>query len=96
MKRQGDLLFERIEQLPTNRLVEDKIIARGETTGHAHVLEGDTAVLRRSAASLLIDAPDGGAVVHDEHDRIELEPGIWMVHVQQEYVSPTETTAVYD
>lgn len=97
MKRQGDILFEQVEARPPGRAgdpIRDGVIARGETTGHAHKLDGGT--LLRVGRDLVIDVPDGGVVTHEEHDRIELEPGVWLVHQQQEYVGPGETADVYD
>ncbi len=96
MKRQGDILLERItDDRRINRKMEDGIIARGETTGHAHRVEnGDLGWAQGGA--VLVEAREGTAVVHEEHDRVELEPGIWLVHRQTEYVAPGETVGVYD
>lgn len=104
LKRQGDILFEQVADaiLPGRNLeIKDGVIARGEATGHAHRLEGGK-LFRSPGANglhtpgLVIDAPDGATVAHEEHDRIELEPGIWLVHNQTEYVAPGETSYVYD
>ncbi len=95
MYRQGDLLFEKVADARRLRRVEDGVIARGETTGHAHRVENGTLSYGVSG-TMLIDAGPETAVTHEEHDRIELEPGIWLVHRQEEYVAPGETSMVYD
>jgi hypothetical protein len=102
LKRQGDILLEKIDELPEvghtpflqRKVVEDKVIARGEVTGHAHKLVGG--VLYSQAGLLYAVAEAPAEVVHDEHASLELEPGVWLVHNQREYVSPTESAAVYD
>lgn len=100
LKRQGDILFEFVANAPTIRSttahVEDGIIAKGETTGHAHALKGDAWLYRQSGGQMYINAVTDAEVVHEEHGTIELEPGIWLVHQQREYVTPTEMANVYD
>lgn len=101
LKRQGDILFElTVPRNPLNRnavkLVEDGIIAKGETTGHAHALKGDASLYRYPSGPMYIDVITDAEVVHEEHGTIELEPGIWLVHQQREYVTPTEMRNVYD
>jgi len=99
LKRQGDILFALTihkTHAPGARKIEDGVIALGETTGHAHKLEGD-ATLYSIAGGMTIAVGEAGAdVVHEEHDKIELEPGIWIVHRQREYVGPNEEVTVYD
>ena len=101
-KRQGDILLEKIDAIPdraTDRMrrdvVETGIIAEGEVTGHAHVLKGGTLYSQAGKLYAVAEA-SGGTVVHDEHDTLELEEGVWLVHNQTEYVSETERAAVYD
>lgn len=45
--RQGDVLFIKIDELPPLRFKtrKDKVILKGEVTGHAHKLEGKTKIL---------------------------------------------------
>lgn len=94
LKRQGDILLERVDRPAGGRPIEDGVIARGETTGHAHRLEGGT--LLQDRGDVLAAVPEGGKVVHEEHDTLELEPGVWLVHRQTEYLAPGENAAVYD
>lgn len=99
LKRQGDILLERMEtpaeSLVLRARVEDGVIARGEVTGHAHVLEGGE--LRHGDRGLLaIVSAEGAVVTHQEHDEIQLEEGVWFVHTQREYVGDGEMANVYD
>ena len=96
LKRQGDILLEKVDgvQVTRKHLIEDGVIARGEVTGHAHRVEGGE--LAHTNAGTLVFAEGGTTVEHEEHDRIELEDGIWRVHRQVEYVGPGEEVGVYD
>lgn len=52
----------------------DKNLAEGEVTGHAHRCVGDVEVYNIDGGREL-DAPDGCTVTHEEHNTIELPPG---------------------
>ncbi len=93
--RQGDLLFTRIEGLnkPENtKTVEDGVIARGESTGHAHRIapkdlkQGKAKVyFMAEPRRIVIEAFEPVRVLHEEHRPITLPPGIWEVRQQREY-----------
>lgn len=114
--RQGDVLIERVTELPNNLAAREKengrvILAHGEVTGHAHEIEKPKlATLREcnDAVRLLGDLDDSAsmtqaalivnkdtAVVHQEHSRIPLEKGDYIVRRQREY-SPREIRNVAD
>lgn len=100
LKRQGDVLLERIGEIATYQMpkgfrkIEDGVIARGETTGHAHVLQGGVLVDSSRGQLALVKEP--AKVVHDEHDELEIEPGVWLVRHQIEYGGDGQNVAVYD
>ncbi|MCS7135302.1 MAG: hypothetical protein NZ893_02590, partial [Candidatus Aenigmarchaeota archaeon] len=82
LKVQGDVYFVKIEELPSGAedvtpRTERYVLARGEATGHAHVIE-DTENVRiyekDGTLYLKVDSPI--SVVHEEHKPITLEPGI--------------------
>ena len=93
-KRQGDILFEKVDSVNEAAIgryrSSDGVIAKGETTGHTHKLVGG------ELGDGVIFAPEGAKVVHEEHDTVELEPGVWLIHRQIEYVGKGETQAVWD
>jgi hypothetical protein len=85
--RQGDVLFERVEQLPndTVRRAGDVLFV-GERSGHTHRLESGTAAEvfeGRPGMFIRVTAPT--AVVHEEHRPILFEPGLYRVWRQREY-----------
>jgi hypothetical protein len=90
--RQGDLLLVPIGGLPegarpvsSGRLV----LARGEATGHAHVVDDERASLHSlewpATRYLRVVGDQPVSLVHEEHDRLEVQPGVYEVRRQREY-----------
>jgi len=83
--RQGDILIEKINKLPYNlKPKEDLIIARGETTGHVHRLDGGQ-VLVDIEGNLFLNLAQEQTLLHEEHKPIVLPPGKYRVIRQREY-----------
>jgi len=86
--RQGDLLIEKVESLPSG--VESKsrnpILAYGEVTGHCHQLN-TTAFDRWEHDGLIYVRPQvDSALTHDEHGEIPLKAGdIYRVTRQRQF-----------
>ena len=105
--RQGDVLIRRVDEIPTGLEAVPRddgrlVLAYGEATGHAHVVEGPAELFREDDRDelerrfLRVEAEAGQAlVVHDEHDAIELPPGDYEVVGQREY-TPEEIRRVAD
>ena len=88
LARQGDILFVRIDKLPSNlKKAKDGIVAFGEVTGHAHrVVEQDgVAVLESEGGDKFVEATESWKVTHDEHGPIEFKAGTYKVARQREY-----------
>lgn len=91
--RQGDIYFVKLDEEPRtaeSRSVKSGIIAKGETTGHAHRLSQSSmtegALLFLTGDSMFLRSPQTGAkIVHDEHGEIDLPPGLFAVVPQQEF-----------
>lgn len=84
MYRQGDVLI--VESRHTlGTKAPDKILVYGETTGHAHRVEGDALVMDLRDGSKVIQAAEPFKVVHEEHDTIEIPEGFYRVVRQREY-----------
>ena len=93
--RQGDLLLVPISGLPewarvfgSGRLV----LAEGEATGHSHVVDDERASLHRHrdrwsppARYLSVVGDEPVFLVHEEHDRLRVAPGVYEVRGQREY-----------
>lgn len=102
--RQGDVLVAETKSTPTKldpvpldagRL----ILAYGEVTGHAHVVQGEAELFTTGDIAELEDrflrVEQEAKLVHDEHDAITLPPGNYVVRRQREY-APEEIRAVAD
>lgn len=94
--RQGDLLFIQQDTRPNIDLTarQSNVIVAGEATGHAHRLTGGT-ILEAPDGTLYLDLPSATQVVHEEHDPLTLDPGLWVVMRQREY-SPEAIRTVLD
>ena len=99
MFRQGDVLIvpvspEAMPQCVTAPRDERGrlVLARGEATGHAHVVGGPGLQLlaeRDDPDSLWLDVPSHGRVTHEEHGPISLPAGRYQVVRQREYLPGT-------
>lgn len=85
MHRQGDVLFVKVADLPTER-VERKsdVLVEGEATGHAHRLTAGQ-IWQTHEGLLYLRAVAGSRIVHEEHAALSLEPGDFQVIRQREY-----------
>lgn len=98
MYRQGDVLLipitnPTIPTIPPQTLTK-AVIARGEATGHDHVLHGRAYYYVNNTVHLLED----GTLSHQladgsqaEHDPIPLTKGWYEIRHQREYIEPTPT-----
>jgi len=98
-KQQGDVLFQRLAKLPSEAgtnvgiyKMTDRgprlVLAEGEATGHAHILEPEgesDAQLIAIGERMLLKLSKGGTVTHEEHKPVRLEAGIWQVGRVREY-----------
>ena len=97
MYRQGDVLICPVESV-VDGLVDVPldngrvILAYGEVTGHAHVVEGDVQFFASDLEEmekrfLRVEGEHGACVVHEEHATIALPPGDYEITRQREYAS---------
>lgn len=61
------------------------VLAEGEHTGHAHVIEDSEAELIQIGERMLLKLTKAATVTHQEHKPITLSPGIWEIGRIQEY-----------
>jgi hypothetical protein len=102
--RQGDLLLvpvaglpERVQLIGRGRLV----LAEGEAAGHAHVVDDERAsVYRLGGPGAVTYLEVAGAqpvfLVHEEHDRLDVAPGVYEVRRQREYAPQARFRRVSD
>jgi hypothetical protein len=97
--RQGDVLLVRVTAVPKGAKVEQNdssiVLAYGETTGHAHRISAATAKAYQWQGDRLIEIHKATDLVHEEHNPIHLEPGIYKLVHQREY-TPERVRRVVD
>ena len=90
--RQGDVLLIRVDRIPSSTKKVPRqggriVLAEGELTGHAHVVESDLAELLDDVTGLrFLTIREPGRIVHEEHAAIGIDPGVYQVVRQREYV----------
>jgi hypothetical protein len=93
MIRQGDVLLVPVDSVPeavvpvareNGRLV----LAEGEMTGHAHVIEAEQVELvtaeQANQLYLLVHGSDSVELLHEEHSTLPVEAGMYRVVQQRE------------
>ena len=98
--RQGDVLLVQVDALPSDAGLQDKassdiVLAYGELTGHAHVVNATAASLCDSSGEYFLEVSAATPLSHQEHASIVLEPGVYRVIRQREY-TPQENRRVQD
>ena len=93
MFRQGDVLIVPVDEVPdrTKPIARERgrlVLAHGEATGHAHVVEGEATFMASDLEEMerrFLHVEQEAQVVHDEHDAVTLPPGDYEVVRQREY-----------
>jgi hypothetical protein len=97
--RQGDILLLQCDALPANAksvFTKDRIIlARGESTGHAHAISTEHAQEFLVEDDRFVAVYDFTYLVHEEHAPIIVSPGLYQIVRQREYTA-TRTSYVDD
>jgi len=98
--RQGDVLLERVKNIPDTAkpvTTDGKIIlAHGEVTGHAHTIDSPDSLLMEDSGVTYLDVRQAmAALVHQEHATVDLPVGTYRVTRQREY-SPEAIRNVAD
>jgi len=103
--RQGDVLLVEEPAPPSQLEMAERVrgrlvLAEGELTGHAHVVDDVRASLAEVQHELFLLVDDGAPVAlrHEEHDELRVAPGMYRV-VQQRQLDSLEGYApapVYD
>lgn len=94
--RQGDVYLIKENSLPKGmKLKKDNVLVYGETSGHAHRLNTTELSVYESGDDMFVDLDKPTELVHEEHNTIHVDKGVWKVVRQREY-SPSENRRVLD
>jgi len=96
--RQGDVLLEKVDELPKEAKVkDDKILAYGEVTGHHHRFEAPQVTCYTTEGDTQYAVLDQEAtLLHEEHENLQIPKGIYKVKIQREFDLMTGIRQVYD
>jgi hypothetical protein len=89
--QQGDVLIRSVSKMPKNlKKVERKargfVLAEGEVTGHAHVIESDIDLMLDEASGKMFMHNDSEVTVkHEEHHHVDVPAGDWELGIVKEY-----------
>jgi len=99
--RQGDVFLESCAAPDINEAQFVKaeggrlVLAHGESTGHAHAVRAEHAVMMTVAAIIYLRVLEHTKLLHEEHPSIDVEPGFYRVIRQMEH-TPAEARRVED
>jgi hypothetical protein len=99
--RQGDVMIESVSELPKNLKLFKRengriILAKSETTGHAHAIcDEEVESFVDAEGNLYLNVEEETTVVHEKHATIRLPIGYYKVTRQREY-SPESVRHVQD
>lgn len=88
MYRQGDILLVEyaIENVDSFQQLKHKVVAEGELTGHKHEFKSGAVLLEDSGKNMFVRVTaKQAALVHNEHDTIQIPEGTYRVVRQREY-----------
>lgn len=86
MKRQGDILFVDVKELPKDvKIKVDNVVAEGEATGHKHLLEDGILYESENGTLFIIAEQNTARITHEEHNPVTLPVGNYKVVRQREY-----------
>jgi hypothetical protein len=85
--RHGDVMLERVVSLPASAKPQNgAILARGELTGHSHrIAQASAAKLFLHDNQTFVQILQPTSLIHEEHNAILLEVGVYRYWMQREY-----------
>jgi hypothetical protein len=86
--QQGDVILTKIDSIPKGKKIERKergyVLADGETTGHAHVIEDEIEMVEKDGV-LYIGCKTDVIIKHEEHKHITIPAGNYQIGIVAEY-----------
>ena len=79
---QGDILLSPVDALPKGvelKRRDDRIVARGEATGHNHAVTEEAVLFEDNQGRAWIVAEKPALLSHQEHGTLAIDKGVWEV-----------------
>ena len=84
--RHGDILVIEMNRIPKEaRPLNHLVLAEGEATGHAHIVNGEATLYERNGILYLKVHNNDAYLRHEEHKAINLPIGNYKIKKQREY-----------
>lgn len=84
--QQGDVTIKPVAEVPAGAKPSgSNVLREGEATGHAHRAVAGDVQLFIEGNQLFMRAPSGTEVRHEEHNVVEVPPGIYEIGGVREY-----------
>lgn len=84
--QQGDVLIKPTDKIPDGAVLkDDRILARGEATGHKHLACGTGVQLYTFQAEIFMEVSNSASITHAEHETLEIPAGLYYVQIVREY-----------
>ena len=77
-----------------NQKRNDRVLAEGEVTGHAHIALDSTVEIFGEGIEREMVAPNGTEITHEEHGPLTIPAGEWDISRQRE-IDPDDEEARY-
>ena len=83
--RQGDVIITAAKEIKGKKL-SHLTLAEGEVTGHSHRISDGVAELYEKDGTLYLKVfSETALLTHEEHEKITIPQGNWLVRIQREY-----------
>ena len=83
--RKGDVLLKPVGTVEGEQ-ASHLVLAEGEVTGHKHqITKGRAELYQRDATLYLRVISETATLTHEEHSRVSIPKGDWIVRIQREY-----------
>lgn len=84
MIRHGDVLIEKVTELPESKKLNRKWLFEGEVTGHAHRIDVGE-IFETKNGELYLKVSKLAKVSHEEHKTVTLLKGIYRIRQKRQY-----------
>ena len=93
--QQGDCLIIRTDAIPVGAESKGEVaryvVAEGEHTGHAHVLDRPASIFKHNE-TMFFTIKEPTEITHQEHKALTIPPGTWQIERVKEYDYLSEMT----
>jgi hypothetical protein len=98
--RHGDVGLIRVAELPAGAIQQERrgdlILQQGTSTGHAHRIKAKTAQTFTAGVARYLAVKRPTTLTHEEHGPIAVEPGVYEVRIEADYVPGEPPRQVWD